>query len=54
MKDYFSECPDCGKLYPIVEGHDCECGAYIPPRDTARVTVQDNEGNDVEIPVDHA
>jgi len=53
-KDHFAECPNCGKLYPVVEGHDCEYGTYIPPRESIRVTVQDDEGNDVEISVDHA
>ena len=51
---YFAECPDCGKLYSIIEGHDCEYGTYIPPRNIVRVTVQDNDDNDVEIPVDYA
>jgi len=54
VKDHFAECPDCGKLYPVVEGHDCEYGTYIPPRESIRVTVQDDEGNDVEIPVNYA
>ena len=52
--DHYAECPNCGKLYPVVEGHDCEYGTYIPPKSGVRVTVQDSDDNDVEIPVDHA
>ena len=52
--DHFAECPDCGKLYPVVEGHDCEYGTWIPPKNGVRVTIQDSDDNDVEIPVDYA
>jgi len=50
--DHYAECPECGELYAITEGHDCEWGAHIPPRYNVRVTVQDSDDNDVEIPID--
>ncbi len=51
--DHFAECPDCGKLYPVVEGHDCEYGTWIPAVDSVRCMVQDQDGGDVEITVEH-
>jgi hypothetical protein len=53
MKDHFAECPNCGKLYPIIEGHDCEYGTYVPPVDSVRCTVRDQDDDDVEITVEH-
>jgi hypothetical protein len=52
--DHYSECPNCGKLYSVVEGHDCEYGAYIPAVDYTRVMVMDSDGDQVEIRTENA
>jgi len=52
--DPYTVCPECGKTYHVCDGHNCEYGTYVPPVDYTRVEVEDSEGNDVEIRVDHA
>jgi hypothetical protein len=46
-------CPHCGKCYHVCEGHNCEYGTYVPPVDYTRVTVQDSQGNEVEVRVEN-
>lgn len=52
--DHYSECHNCGKLYAVVEGHDCEDGTWIPAQDYARITVLDNDDNNVEVRTENA
>jgi rRNA maturation endonuclease Nob1 len=54
MSDYYAECHGCGKLYPVIEGHDCEYGTHVPPVDFVRTTIEDEEGNEVEIRTENA
>ena len=49
----YNVCPECGKTYHVCEGHNCEYGTYVPPVDSVRCTVQDQDDDDVEIRVDH-
>ena len=51
--DPYAICPECGKMYHVCEGHDCECGAYVPAASYVRVTVEDSEGNEAEVRVDN-
>jgi hypothetical protein len=47
--DAYATCTACGKTYHVCEGHNCEYGTYVPAVDYTRVTVEDNEGNEVEV-----
>ena len=49
MTGIYAECPECGRLYDVTEGHDCECGTYIHPRHNVRIVVQDNAGDDADV-----
>jgi hypothetical protein len=53
IHDPYAVCLECGKTYHVCEGHNCEYGTYVPPVDSVRCTVEDQDGDDVEITVKH-
>jgi len=49
MTGIYAECPECGRLYDVREGLDCESATSIPPQQTVRIVVQDNAGDDADV-----
>jgi len=53
IHDPYAVCLECGKTYHVCEGHNCEYGTYVPALDSVHCTVQDQDGDDAEVRIEH-